>query len=416
MYPSANGNAAKPVFGKKREPHTIIIAHGDEVSHFVVKPWLTFSIGAVCAAIAVGYVLATSYLVFRDDLIGAAISRQARMQQAYEDRIGALRAQVDRITSRQLLDQQIMETKVAELIDRQEQLSVRGGRLGPLLERAKSNQGDVPIPAAKPGNQVLGSVARESGFIGRIFNSNMRRDSVSEADRADALFATITRSIHDIESNQMAEVSQLADGAEATVKNIKLALATGGLTLAEDVKDVAEGGPYIPASEGEAISAFDIEVNRLDLALTRLDSAKTQISRHPVSNPVPGAETTSRFGYRTDPLIGSQAFHAGIDFRGDIGHPVRSAASGTVITAGRQGGYGNFVEIQHKDGLTTRFGHLNSIAVKVGQSVGAGDIIGAIGNTGRSTGPHLHYEIRLNGKPLDPARYLGIGRKIEKLL
>lgn len=416
MNSTLRGYAAKPVFGKRREPHTIIIAHGDEVSHFTVKPWLTFAIGAICAAIAVGYLLATSYLVFRDDLIGAAISRQARMQQAYEDRIAALRAQVDRITSRQLLDQQIMESKVAELIDRQEQLSTRGGRLGPLLERARSNQAGVPVPAEKPGKQVLGQVISDKGFIGKLFASSEGPTPLSEADRADALFATITRSIHDIESTQLAEVRNLADGAEETTNSIELALASAGLKLIPTNPEVAEGGPFIPASEGEAISAFDMEVNRLDVALNKLDSAKSQIKRHPVSNPVPGADTTSRFGYRKDPLLGSQAFHAGIDFRGEVGHPVRSTANGTVITAGRQGGYGNFIEIRHKDGYTTRFGHLSSIAVEEGQTIKAGDIIGAIGNTGRSTGPHLHYEIRLDGKPLDPARYLGIGRKIEKLL
>ena len=93
------------------------------------------------AAIAIGYLMATSYLVLRDDLIGATTARQARMQQAYEDRISALRAQVDRITSRQLLDQQLMETKVSELIERQSQLSQRHGRLGPILERAENEVG-----------------------------------------------------------------------------------------------------------------------------------------------------------------------------------------------------------------------------------------------------------------------------------
>ncbi|RWH42971.1 MAG: M23 family peptidase, partial [Mesorhizobium sp.] len=126
------------VFGRRKEPHTVIIARGNEVRHFTIRPWVAAFCGSALAAMAIGYLLATSYLVLRDDLIGATTARQARMQQAYEDRISALRAQVDRITSRQLLDQQLMETKVGELLERQTQLSLRHGRLGPLLERGES--------------------------------------------------------------------------------------------------------------------------------------------------------------------------------------------------------------------------------------------------------------------------------------
>ena len=119
------GKRENPVFGKRKEPHTVIIARGNEVRHFTVRPWLAATLGSVMAAAALGYVLATTYLVLRDDLLTGAMAQQARVQQSYEDRISALRTQVDRITSRQLLDQQLMENKVAELIERQEALASR---------------------------------------------------------------------------------------------------------------------------------------------------------------------------------------------------------------------------------------------------------------------------------------------------
>ena len=125
-------NAA--VFGKRKEPHTIIIAQGDRISHFTIRPWMAALGASVLAAIAIGYLLATSYLMLRDDIFNAAIARQARMQHAYEDRIASLRSQVDRITSYRLLDQQIMETKVTELLNRQSVLASRNGQLAPLLE------------------------------------------------------------------------------------------------------------------------------------------------------------------------------------------------------------------------------------------------------------------------------------------
>ena len=129
-----NPTGQSAVFGRRKEPHTVIIARGNEIRHFTIRPWLAAFIGSALAAIAIGYLLATSYLVLRDDLIGATTARQARMQQAYEDRISALRAQVDRITSRQLLDQQLMETKVSELLERQTQLSQRHGRLADAVQ------------------------------------------------------------------------------------------------------------------------------------------------------------------------------------------------------------------------------------------------------------------------------------------
>lgn len=406
------------MFGKRKEPHTIIIAHGDSVSHFTIKPWVTLSIGAVLSAMAIGYLLATTYLVMRDDLIGATVARQARIQQAYEDRIAALRAQVDRITSRQLLDQQVMETKVAELMERQDQLSSRSGRLGPLLERARDNvtTGSIPVPANKPG-AVLGSMfaSPDQNLIASISGKKSRINEKSAADHADEIFASVTRSIKEIETRQIAEIRTLADEARNTAEQIQTALKSGGLPVAE-LEPVAEGGPYIPAAEGAKIAAFDSEVDKLDNALNALDLMKSQAQRFPISNPVPNADITSRFGYRKDPIIGTAAFHAGIDFRAEVGHPVEAPAAGVVEFAGVKGGYGNCIEIRHKNGMVTRFGHLSRIRVAQGDKVAAGSVIGDVGNTGRSTGPHLHYEIRVDDNPVDPWRYLNIGRKIASLL
>jgi murein DD-endopeptidase MepM/ murein hydrolase activator NlpD len=414
------GNQGKqPVFGKRREPHTIIIAHGNDVSHFIIKPWLTLFMGAVLSAMAVGYLLATSYLVFRDDLIGATVARNARIQQAYEDRISALRAQVDRITSRQMLDQQVMESKVAELIDRQEQLSNRGGRLGPLLERAskKLKKAGIPTSSEKPGGEIVGSISnsQSTSMLSKLFNLREKPNEKSAADRADELFATINHSIKDIEGTQLNQIRNLAIGAKSTANDIKSALNAAGLQISE-VPETAEGGPYIPANEGEKITAFDKEVERLDRALDMLDHVKNQARRFPIGNPLPGSETTSHFGYRKDPLLGTQAFHSGIDFRAEIGHRITAPAAGVVVTSSRQGGYGNMVEVRHKGGIITRYGHMNSIYVREGDTIDEGAILGEVGSTGRSTGPHLHYEVRIDGNPVDPTRYINIGRKLAPFL
>jgi murein DD-endopeptidase MepM/ murein hydrolase activator NlpD len=116
---------------------------------------------------------------------------------------------------------------------------------------------------------------------------------------------------------------------------------------------------------------------------------------------------TSFFGYRSNPFdFGNSEFHPGLDFKGNIGDPVKCTASGTVIFTGRAGGYGNCVRIKHSGNLQTWYGHLSHISVREGQQVSVGEIIGKVGSTGRSTGPHLHYEVRENGKAVNPTKYL----------
>ncbi|WP_274629560.1 M23 family metallopeptidase [Arvimicrobium flavum] len=412
-------------FGRRKEPHTVIIARGDEIKHFTIKPWVGALLGSTFAAIAIGYLLATSYLVLRDDLIGASVARQARMQQAYEDRISALRAQVDRITSRQLLDQQLVESKVSELLERQTQLSQRHGKLGPLLDRAGGMQAmpeAAPVPPEKPeikaelggANPLLAStghsVTEALSFWGARQEPS-HRDSA--ADRADKLFVGLNQSLRSIESEQMERVSRLAENAYERADTIAGALEAAGLSVDRDEDRPALGGPLVPL---DPTTAFDAKVRELDEALTTLETVKAAALRLPIANPAPGRSVTSTFGPRRDPLLGTMALHSGMDFRSSVGSSVHATGAGKVIHAGWNGGYGKMVEIDHGDGLVTRYAHMSAVTVRVGQNVNAGDEVGASGNSGRSTGPHLHYEVRRNGEALNPLPFIKAGRKIGRYL
>src|SRR5690606_3705069 len=155
---------------------------------------------------AIGYLLATTYLVLRDDLIDATTARQARLQQAYEDRISALRTQVDRITSRQLLDQQLMEAKVGELLERQSQLTQRHGRIGPVLERFKEAAADLPDDAPRPSGKPDLRATIDGLDPGQVRHASIldqlpslsssyvsSNPAESSADRADRLFTAINQ-------------------------------------------------------------------------------------------------------------------------------------------------------------------------------------------------------------------------------
>ena len=160
-------------------------------------------------------------------------------------------------------------------------------------------------------------------------------------------------------------------------------------------------------------SAFDRQLYRINVARAQIDRYTHTLVAVPVRKPVTGeVDMSSPFGMRMDPFLRPPAMHTGIDLRGDIGEPVHATAAGNVTIAGREGGYGNMVEINHGNGLATRYGHLSKIEVKVGQTVRIGEIIGRIGSTGRSTGPHLHYETRINGEAVDPQKFLRAGVRL----
>jgi murein DD-endopeptidase MepM/ murein hydrolase activator NlpD len=124
-------------------------------------------------------------------------------------------------------------------------------------------------------------------------------------------------------------------------------------------------------------------------------------------------DLASNFGVRQDPFTGSPAMHTGVDIHGEVGEPVRATADGTVTAAGWSGCYGRVVDVDHGNGLSTRYGHLSSIEVRVGQTVKTGQMIGKVGSTGRSTGPHLHYETRVRGEAVDPQKFLRAGERLD---
>ncbi|WP_299862718.1 M23 family metallopeptidase [uncultured Hoeflea sp.] len=428
------------VFGKRRkQSHTIIFASGETIRHVTVRPWVAGLCMSLIGVMAIGYLAATTYLVLRDDLIGASMARQARIQHAYEDRIAALRSQVDRVTSRQLLDQQLMEDKVTELIARQNALTNRHGKLGPLLNRAGVKPQHVPTPVANPRKQAalpapslssprLANMAGQPDIVAdpattranplayaataRSTRQGRAVGAESVADRADRIFSTVTLSLKSIEREQIEKMQSLAIDAYETASEIGEIIKAAGLPVPA-AADNAIGGPFIRASDP---NAFEATLEDLDEALGRLDTMRYHARKLPIGVPAPGADVTSRFGNRRDPFLGRMAFHGGIDFRTPTGTPINSAGAGVVVHASRKGGYGKMVEIDHGGGIVTRYAHLSKVLVRKGQTVTMNALIGKAGSTGRSTGPHLHYEVRRNGKPVDPMRFLRTATKLAPLL
>ncbi len=428
--------AENRVFGKKREPHVLILARGESVRHMTIRPWMAALAGCTIGLFSLGYLGATSYLILRDDLIGATMARQTRMQNDYEDRIAALRAQVDRVTSRQLLDQQVVEKKVEKLLEQQAALTSRHGRMSELLERAENSGIAAEAPAAPSSLSNAMAPEKRADLSGGLFAIEKLMTSKKQApekaaatdrraaympeagetasDRADRIFSKVTLSLKDIERQQISRIARLTSDAEDKASAMQEIIRQAGLKIDENGTDDV-GGPYAAPLGGET-DPFNLSLTSLDTALNRLDVVKESATALPFGNPAPGRAITSRFGNRMDPFLGRPALHTGIDFRAETGADVKSTGAGRVTVAENSGGYGNMVEIDHGQGVSTRFGHLSAILVRAGDRVEAGDVIGRAGSTGRSTGPHVHYEVRRNDTPVDPMRFLIAGAELKTYL
>ncbi|AFL52338.1 M23 family metallopeptidase [Sinorhizobium fredii] len=431
-------------FVKRRQSHVLILASGDRVRHMTVRPWMAAVTTSLIGVFGIGYLAATTYLVLRDDLIGGTIARQARMQHEYEDRITALRAQVDRVTSRQLLDQQIVEEKVDKLLQQQLELSSRSGRLGTLAGNAEPLASDgqaaalsdaEPLAYGKRADaqggiqaieEIMGIAEENAGApahasaLGYVRQARSSGPSETISDRTDRLFSKVTLSLKDIERDQVAHVRQLTSSAQRTSEAIRRIVERTGFALPGpktadasatpvSTDGSAIGGPFIePHSQDD----FEHSLATLDSALVDLEETRDAARKLPLESPAPTSDVTSSFGNRLDPFLGRLALHAGIDFRAATGTRIRSTAEGTVTAAGPAGGYGNMIEIDHGNGVSTRYAHLAVILVNVGDRIDADQVIAQSGSTGRSTGPHLHYEVRLNGQAADPMRFLRAGTKL----
>lgn len=211
-----------------------------------------------------------------------------------------------------------------------------------------------------------------------------------------------------IEARQIRFAERLTRVADARAARAAAEIRKYGLNPDQVAEEASSdvGGPFIPFFGSKGKDVRDPRFTKLAASLERMDSLERALEGIPSSLPAAVISMSSNFGYRHDPFTGASAMHAGIDFKGPVGTPIMAAADGVVTYAGVHSGYGNCVEITHANGLVTRYAHLSSFSVKLGQKVMRGIQIARMGSTGRSTGPHLHFEVRLNGQAINPLKFL----------
>ncbi|MEK9280262.1 MULTISPECIES: peptidoglycan DD-metalloendopeptidase family protein [unclassified Bradyrhizobium] len=426
--PAAAAAAAAIPLPAADDAYTLVHA-GKQVRFGPVVFWIV--VGTV-VLLGLWSAATATYFAFRDDVLTRLIARQAEMQYAYEDRIAELRAKVDRTTSRQLLDQEQFDQKLDQIMKRQTALESRATALGAMPDvtgsiprsapqRGDSNQGVVQgTPKPSPISDTVIFVAppdREARLESRA--PTVVAAPVNQFARNqgfDNVLVRLQTSLDQVERRQMAALSAVEDGMESRVRRMRGVVSDLGLNLASleaAVPRTAMGGPFVPVKLTANAGPFEKQLYRINVTRTEMDRLNRTLALVPYRKPVIGeVEFTSGFGVRSDPFLGRPAMHTGLDFRAASGDPVRVTANGKVVSAGWSGGYGRMVEVDHGNGLSTRYGHLSEINVKVGEIVKIGQVVGLVGSTGRSTGPHLHYETRIDGEAVDPQKFLRAGVRL----
>ena len=235
-------------------------------------------------------------------------------------------------------------------------------------------------------------------------------------------FGTPLQRIRSVKADQERLIAEAAGYAKSRAERLRIAMRLAGLTP-ESYTGAGEGlgGPLIDAKDPRALAAildvddnFATRIRDAAVDMSDMRALQSTTTKLPLNKPTDSGQKSSGFGVRFDPFTGRPAFHSGLDFAGGIGTPIHVTAPGVVSFTGVRSGYGNTIEIDHGGGFKTRYAHLSAISVHVGQHVTLGDRIGAMGSTGRSTGPHLLYEVWVNGRAENPDRFVKAGDYVQQ--
>jgi murein DD-endopeptidase MepM/ murein hydrolase activator NlpD len=268
------------------------------------------------------------------------------------------------------------------------------------------------------------SVERQQAALAVLLNQMRGGQGPALALASRGPGATPLARIETVAENQERLLNTAEQVAHSRAERLQYAMRLAGLDPRAFARARADGrgGPLISAGDPRALAvvldvdpAFAARIQRAAASMDTYRQLSAASASLPLRAPAPyGTHQSSGFGVRSDPIDGEAAFHSGLDFAGPTNTPVFATAPGTVSFTGQRSGYGNVIEIDHGHGLKTRFAHLRTISVAVGQRVAIGTRIGGIGSTGRSTGPHLHYEVWLNGRAQNPLRFLRAGQYVQQ--
>ncbi len=450
-------------YPRARLPHShffLTLSRGEKLTTWALRPAMLYTAAIIGPLLGLAGLSGAAYMAMRAPQGDTLASPSAQIA-LYEGRLKNLSVQLDEAQSRSLMAKAALEGKINDLLSRQAQVEARQSIVATLTDAAlptresrsirvlsKPNEANIQATQPSPVTETTKSV---SGFAPApaimrpmpLVDSDKSAKTEADANRnlgpqgtleklespriqvagfgaigvEASPFKTLESSAAKIELAEHEQITQLEALSSVTDRTIaaqKLALNNAGLSLDRLVAGkMGQGGPFVPVKVNPDGTAFERAVFKAQSLIAEASKLKKIMPYVPLRRPLAsGAEITSGFGGRLDPFNGQMAMHTGVDFRLEYGAPVHPTAAGTIISAGSDGGYGNAIDVDHGNGIVTRYGHLSAVLVKEGDVVTPLTTIGRLGSTGRSTGPHLHYEVRVNDEPVNPMRFLKAGEPL----
>ena len=422
-------------------PEQRLFLKSETTTRFIRLRPLTLAVGTTMAVVALAWIIFATSILLMDAISSGSSRVQIQRQTAlYEQRLNALS------TDRDL--------RVAEAAGAQDrfnlalaQVSAMQGRLLSSEDSRRELETGIDViqntlrrtlqerdQARTESSRMTLALAQQSGVthsdVGRIRDTEMTLDLVAsalsdtarerdaqvvEVAKAESATSEVEKTKAELEARNAVIFAKLEEALTISVAPLDKMFRDAGLNPNQLIDAVrsgysGQGGPLSPISlstMGLSGSPDETRANAILAGLDNLNLYRLAAFRVPLGLPVhTDFRFTSGFGYRNDPINGSGRMHEGQDLAGDYGSPIYAPADGTVTFAGWESGYGRLIKISHAFGIETRYGHLSQIRVDVGQKVSRGDRIGDMGNSGRSTGTHLHYEVRLNGTAVNPMTFI----------
>ncbi|WP_042250554.1 M23 family metallopeptidase [Paracoccus sp. PAMC 22219] len=407
-------------------PEQRLFLRSDDTTRFVRLRPVTQMVGISGITLVFGWTLvASSFLVIDAVSSGNTRDQIQRSQAAFEERLAELQAERDARAAEALAAQSRFAVALDQVSQMQSQLlsseesrremetglaAVQSTLRDTLADRdtavAAADTGAIPAPDRTEEFSVALDI-----LSGELRSSaDQRSEAVEEAQAAKLTAQELTVERDQILARNDEILTQLEDAVTVSVAPLDEVFRNVGMNPAEVLRTIrsgysGQGGPLTPMSYSTrgnaALTDTEVKARQIIVTLDQMNTYRIAIEKLPLAMPVTqNFRYTSGFGRRWGRM------HEGIDMAGPVGTPIHVTGDGVVTFAGRQGAYGNLIKIRHELGTETRYAHLNRIHVKVGDRVSQGDRIGDMGNTGRSTGPHLHYEVRMNGRAVDPMSFI----------
>jgi murein DD-endopeptidase MepM/ murein hydrolase activator NlpD len=414
-------------------PERRVFLKSDNDTRFIRLRPATQLIALAGSSVLVAWAIVATAILLMDSIGSGNFREQAkRDQRTYQARLNDLSAQRDSRAEEALAAQERFNAALSQISIMQSELlssETRRRELETGIDVIQSTLRDTMKDREVAREQVAMLQSEDGGAV-KIAASTAPMDFLADAltrtaqerdqvvlDSQEAMLVAdeLSAKIATMQEQNDAIFRQLEEAMTVSVAPLDRMFRAAGLPTDRMLDTVrrgysGQGGPLTPLSfttRGDVPTADTLRANRLLNQMDRLNLYRLAASKAPFANPVKESfRFTSQFGFRRDPKTGGRRMHQGVDFAAGLGTPLYATADGVVTHAGWGSGYGRLVKIQHEFGIETRYAHMSKMRVKVGQRVSRGDRIGDMGGSGRVTGVHLHYEVRVGGKAVNPMIYI----------